>query len=323
MDFYQKYELIDPLPGEGTRSFRARQIASGREVAVHLLVGGKSAENDTLLTRLRALPEPSLRKLIEVGDNDGTIFVATEAPPFLHLSEWLTEQERAAGAADSLKYTRAGSWKIPTMPAPPPPVAPQAPPPVAPSSGPGEFTSMFQQGSAPVAPPVPAAPQQTPAPPPSGPGEFTRMFQQGSAPAAPPVMPAAPQTPPPATPGEFTRLFQAAQAPPAPPTPAPKQESPDMTATKTMRIPLPQDLPPIPKAEPPPQPTTPTAGEFTRMFQSGGSPPPVAAAPVEPLPPPPPVMPVASPPAAPQAGEFTRMFQSAPPSAIPEPPATP
>jgi hypothetical protein len=96
MDFYQKYELIDPLPGEGTRSFRARQIVTGREVAVHLLVSGKTGENDTLLSRLRALPERSLRKLIEVGDNDGTVFVATEAPPFLHLADWLAEQERAA-----------------------------------------------------------------------------------------------------------------------------------------------------------------------------------------------------------------------------------
>ena len=123
MDFYQKYELIDPLPGEGTRSFRARQIATGREVAVHLLTGGKTTENDALLTRLRTLPEGSLRKLIEVGDNDGTIFVATEAPPLLHLAEWLAEQERASGAADALKYTRAGSWKIPAMAAPPPPPA--------------------------------------------------------------------------------------------------------------------------------------------------------------------------------------------------------
>ena len=60
MDFYQKYELIDPLPGEGTRSFRARQIATGREVAVHLLVGGKTGENDTLLSRLRALDRKSV-----------------------------------------------------------------------------------------------------------------------------------------------------------------------------------------------------------------------------------------------------------------------
>src|SRR5580700_4712596 len=143
MDFYQKYELIDPLSGEGTRSFRARQIATGREVTVHLLVGGRTPENEALLTRLRGLPQGSLRKLIEVGDNDGTTFVATEAPPFLHLAEWLVEQERAS-AVDALQYTRAGTWKIPVAPAPPqapPPIATPAAPPASPS-GPGEFTRM-------------------------------------------------------------------------------------------------------------------------------------------------------------------------------------
>src|SRR5580692_10227948 len=120
MDFYQKYVLIDPLAGEGSKSFRARQISTGREVTVHLLPGGRTPENEALLTRLRTLPEGSLRKLIEVGDNDGTTFVATEAPPFLHLEEWLAEQERSEHSAETLKYTRAGSWKIPVAP----PVAP-------------------------------------------------------------------------------------------------------------------------------------------------------------------------------------------------------
>ena len=46
MDFYQKYELIEPLAGAGTRSFRARQKATGRDVAVHLLTGGATAENE-------------------------------------------------------------------------------------------------------------------------------------------------------------------------------------------------------------------------------------------------------------------------------------
>src|SRR5580692_5913893 len=182
MDFYQKYELIDPLSGEGTRSFRARQIATGREVVVHLLTGGRTPENDALLTRLRGLPESSLRKLIEVGDNDGTTFVATEAPPFLHLAEWLAEQEREAHSAETLKYTRAGTWRIPVVPAAPPPAAPPVPPP-APSSGPGEFTRMFQQGGAP-APPAGA----------TEPGEFTRLFQASQAPPAPPEV--TPQAPP-------------------------------------------------------------------------------------------------------------------------------
>src|SRR5271156_5545237 len=245
MDFYQKYELIDPLPGEGTRSFRARQIATGREVAVHLLVGGKSAENETLLTRLRSLPEGSLRKLIEVGDNEGTTFVATEAPPFLHLAEWLAEQERDAHSAETLKYTHAGTWRIPAAPAaPPPPAMPPAAPP-APSSGPGEFTRMFQQSGAPAPPTGPPEP-----------GEFTRLFQASQAPPAPPAV--TPQAPP-------------------------RKESPDMAVTQTMRIPIPRIVPPVPS--PAPSPTvsaTPPAGEFTRMFQSAGaanpSPPPPQAA---------------------------------------------
>src|ERR1700733_9062692 len=138
MDFYQKYELIDPLSGEGTRSFRARQIATGREVVVHLLTGGKTPENDVLLTRLRMLPEGSLRKLIEVGDNEGTTFVATEAPPFLHLGDWLGGQGRGAQSPGALTYDRAGTWKIPVAPAAPPPQPPaSAVPSQPPSSGPG------------------------------------------------------------------------------------------------------------------------------------------------------------------------------------------
>jgi hypothetical protein len=72
MEFYRKYELIEPLPGEGTRAFCAKQTATGREVAVHLLVGGNTPENAALLARVRALPPASAPKLIEIGDNEGT-----------------------------------------------------------------------------------------------------------------------------------------------------------------------------------------------------------------------------------------------------------
>ena len=67
MDFEQKYELIEPLPGEGPRSFRARQKGLGRDVTVHFLVGGQTPENQALLARLRTLPPNSLARLIEVG----------------------------------------------------------------------------------------------------------------------------------------------------------------------------------------------------------------------------------------------------------------
>jgi len=264
MDFYSKYELIDPLAGEGTRSFRAKQLATGRDVTVHLLVGGATPENEALLARMRALPAPSLKKLIEVGDNEGTTYIVTEAPPFLHMGEWLSDQENA-GRNDDLKYTRAGVWKVPAGPG-------EAPKPAAgaPSAEPGEFTKMFQAAPAPPSEPDMPAPAQAPPPPPaSGPGEFTRMFQAAKE-APPPAPDPAPQAPVPPTPsspppssgpGEFTKMFQAAQAPKA---------EPDMPAP-------PQSAPPPPASGP---------GEFTRMFQAAkeAPPPPPDPAPQAPAP---------------------------------------
>src|SRR6266487_3807296 len=96
MSFFQKYELIEPVPGEGPKSFRARQLATGRDVVVHLMVGGRTPQNDALLARLRALPKHSFSKLLEVGNNDGTPFVVIDAPPVQNLSDWLVSQERSA-----------------------------------------------------------------------------------------------------------------------------------------------------------------------------------------------------------------------------------
>src|SRR5437016_14443722 len=82
MDFRQKYTFVDPQPLEGTQSFRARQTASGREVMVHLLTGGKTQENEALMARLRKIPPRLMAKLVEVGEYEGTRFVVTIAPPY-------------------------------------------------------------------------------------------------------------------------------------------------------------------------------------------------------------------------------------------------
>ena len=71
MDFTQKYDLIELLPGEGVQSYRARQTNTGRDVTVHLLVGGKTPENEAFLARLRAMQPQSMAKLIEVGEHEG------------------------------------------------------------------------------------------------------------------------------------------------------------------------------------------------------------------------------------------------------------
>ena len=128
MDFYNKYDLIEGLPGGSSRSFRARQIRSGRDVTVHLLVGGRTPENEKLLARLREMPAQSFSKLLEVGDNEGTLFVVTAAPPYLGLNEWLEEQEKAAGNVNRPASDSVWSAPVAAPPSPAPPPPPQAPP---------------------------------------------------------------------------------------------------------------------------------------------------------------------------------------------------
>src|SRR5450759_3939102 len=224
MDLSQKYHLIELLPGEGVQSYRARQTNTGREVTVHLLVGGKTPENEATLVRLRAMQPQSMTKLIEVGEQQGTTFVVTVAPPFQRLDAWLAEQDRVAAVAK--EFGKATVWKRPAVgsllpPAPPPPpVRPAA----TPSTEPGAFTRMFQSPVAPppaepVVPPASAATRQfTPPPPPAPlrpaatpstePGAFTRMFHSPmpDAPAQGDWPPAAAKPP---EPGAFTRMFQA------------------------------------------------------------------------------------------------------------------
>src|ERR1019366_6605713 len=122
MDFSQKYDFVELLPGEGVRSYRARQTNTGRDVTVHLLVGGKTPENQAFLVRLRGMEPQSMAKLIEVGEHQGATFVVTVAPPFQHLDVWLAEQDRAAAAVKD--FGKAGFWKRPEAATPPPPMSP-------------------------------------------------------------------------------------------------------------------------------------------------------------------------------------------------------
>ena len=146
MEFTQKYSLIELLAGDGVQSYRAVQNSTGREVAVHLLVGGKTPENEALLARLRAMQPQSMAKLIEVGEERDNTYVVTVAPPYQRLDEWLAEQDRVAGLAHD--FARAGFWKRPEAgsPAAPPAPLPGVPPFAVgtPGSEPGAFTRMFQ-----------------------------------------------------------------------------------------------------------------------------------------------------------------------------------
>ena len=190
----QRYDLIDEIPGGVTESFRAR-TASGREVTVHFLRGGRTPENEALLARLRAIPPAAQANLVEVGEYEGTPFVVTAAPPYQHLAAWIKDQEPHASAGPQ-KFTRVGMWKVPDFTAGEHPPAPPPPPPVEPlppPAGGDDFLTLFQPGSGPKsAPPPPVTP------PAAGAGEFTRMFQASAPPEPPPPMPVA-QVPPPAS----------------------------------------------------------------------------------------------------------------------------
>ena len=113
MDFTKKYKLIELLAGGGVQSYRALQTNTGRDVAVHLLMGGKPPENEALLVRLRAMPPQSMAKLIEVGEHQGNTFVVTMAPPYQRLEEWLADQDRAAVATKGIGdgFFGPGRWE--------------------------------------------------------------------------------------------------------------------------------------------------------------------------------------------------------------------
>src|SRR5450631_966771 len=189
MEFTQKYNLIELLAGDGVQSYRAVQTNTGRDVAVHLLVGGKTPQNEALLVRLRAMRPQSMARLIEVGEHQGNTYVVTMAPPYQRLEEWLAEQDRLAALAH--EFDKAGFWKRPET------VSPTAPPtPGMPPVGAG------------TPPPMPPPPPTRVAPSSSEPGEFTRRFQSPVAPpsAEPGMPPVAAGTPPPMPPPPPTRV---------------------------------------------------------------------------------------------------------------------
>jgi len=335
MEFHRKYELLNLLKDEGVKVFNAREIPTGRRIAVFLFVGEQARLHAELLEQLRASQRPDRTDLLEVGDNQGIPFVVTEPlGGMAELKRKVAVSPAPPAAAQAGKppdaFTRFG---VRHVPAPTQsgaqgvtPVTPLPPAGAAPSA-PGEFTRLFQSSAPPQpigeAAPPPLPPPQTPPPAapapsaPSAPGEFTRLFQSSAPP--PPLPPTRAPLPPPAAPpaqagaGEFTRFFQ-----------SPLSQAP---ASEPVFQPLPASAPqkPSPPAAPPPVASTP--GEFTRIFGRGD----VPAAP------PPPraggsatlsfrAQPKFTPPATPAPsagpGEYTQMF-GAQPVLKPQPPAPP
>jgi len=291
MDLDNRYELLEVVANDSeSKTFRARETATGREVLVHILFGGKPAAHkekllDLMLQRLVDPSADKRRQILEISDYKGMPYAVTEVlEGFRSLREWL-EAERtpeppgavvvSAPPSDPLAAT--GRWTVPEAAKPVTPPAPVATPPAPPPSV-----------AAPSARPAAAPPS---APPVAPADDFDRMFGAPPAepsavgePLPPPQAPPATAAPPPtAGPGEFTKLFQAA----APPS----------------------TLPPVTPPSPPPaqaRPAPEQPGAFTALFGSVGPTPGAAesAQPAWDVPPPPPARPAAQ--GGP--GSFTQMF---------------
>ncbi len=154
MSLYQRYELIEPLDGEGIWSFRARDAVTGSPVTVHLLVGKFNAYYDRVLQRIRNLPRSAASAILEIGTDRGIPYVVIMAPPFQGLVGWLREREGKGAQSEMGEFTQMFGKPSPgdatgafgTSP-----------------SEPGEFTRMFESPqtapAAKIPPPVVSAPQ--------------------------------------------------------------------------------------------------------------------------------------------------------------------
>ncbi len=95
MSFQGKYEILSTL-GEGeSKSYRARQISSGRPVILHHLRADRTATAQPDLANLvfeflRTASKEASRNFLDMGDEEGRIFIVTaDAPECLDLRKWL------------------------------------------------------------------------------------------------------------------------------------------------------------------------------------------------------------------------------------------
>ncbi len=249
MSFYRKYELERLVQKAEPKTFRAREVAGGRTVFLHLLGGMDAVSRASLQQRVHALVASGNPEVIEVDDSEIAPYVVTVAlENFEGLPAWLDRVSRAPAApppvpasSDSAAPTQSTSRPA----ARPRPTSPPVPPPAAsdPSPPPGEFTVRFASPDAfqpkpetPASPMPPSAPRRTAPPaapsspaaampsaqaPASGPGEFTLMFAGSKGPSAPAPPP---QAPPPAAPPPPPPIAAAPPSAPPPPVPRPRSQ---------------------------------------------------------------------------------------------------
>jgi hypothetical protein len=206
MNLDAHYQVLQPVPSGGTvRTLRARQVAGGREVMVHLFEDSGGA----IERQVRDLPRAKREMILAQGLHSGAPCVVTELLPHgIMFEDWLKHGTLfQTGKWDSTKDPEAVDF-APTQVLPQvlPTEAPQTPVPAEPS----DSTRIIKPSGGAEAP-TQALPQNKPAAPLSS-SMPTQAIPQAWTPASPPTPPKPvppPYQPPPAKPA-------------APPQPAPK-----------------------------------------------------------------------------------------------------
>jgi hypothetical protein len=181
-EFDSRYRLGDRIAEGGVLSYRAHDLAAGREVTIHLFAGTLAAEAEQLHDLLLRLESRDRALVLAETDVEGIPVVVTEAlPGFTTLPSWL--ESRVPGAAPAPEgsatgeFTRVFGSRPPEPPSggvSPPRPAPSLPEPAVPPGN--EFGRLFGPadpgraprpvirlgGSAPPPSPAPASPFQVP-----------------------------------------------------------------------------------------------------------------------------------------------------------------
>src|SRR5688572_33451065 len=83
MSFYERFELLDLSRDGSIKTFAARQRATGREVSIHLLTGGRTVHSG-LLEKISRMSEDARADIIEAGEHEGT--------PYFVTAPWLRQE---------------------------------------------------------------------------------------------------------------------------------------------------------------------------------------------------------------------------------------
>jgi hypothetical protein len=139
MQLEQKYELLEAvteISDDRDQTIPAWERSTGKQVFVHLLAGGYSAENNIVLTAVGRLSPEHRQHVLGAGDHIGNAYVITDALPWgMSLRKWIESiyakppaqppavqapntpvgNASKPDASDAAKLTRAGTWRIPAF----------------------------------------------------------------------------------------------------------------------------------------------------------------------------------------------------------------